>query len=118
VPKRFPVSKPPDRRLGWPGDDLLTALSEPMLRVRAALWAEYSRMHALVVRIVGQDMHQKAADELPGIEGHQLLLVMMAVVLPVEADAAVGPADEAAVGPRDRRRRGGGIRPPSPALRA
>ncbi|HLN26087.1 MAG TPA: IS110 family transposase, partial [Patescibacteria group bacterium] len=49
------------------GDDLLTALSEPMLRARAALWAEYTRMHALVVRVVGQDAICRRFMGIPGV---------------------------------------------------
>src|SRR5207245_1422154 len=50
---------------------------------------------------VGQDVEQEAADELVGVEGHRLSLVMVAIVLPEEADAAVGESDEAAVGDGD-----------------
>jgi hypothetical protein len=50
---------------------------------------------------VGQDVEQEAADELVGIEGHHLLLAMVAIVLPQEADVAVGESDEAAVGDSD-----------------
>jgi hypothetical protein len=37
------------------GDALLAALTEPVLRARAALWSEYSKLHALLVRTVGRD---------------------------------------------------------------
>src|SRR5437762_1853906 len=47
------------------------------------------------------DVEQEAADELVGVEGHDLSLVVVAIVLPQEADAAVGESDEAAVGDGD-----------------
>ena len=50
---------------------------------------------------VGQDMEQEAADELAGIEGHHLPLVMVAIIFPEEADPAVGESNQAAVGDGD-----------------
>src|SRR5712692_7068967 len=44
---------------------------------------------------------QEAADELVGVEGHRLSFVMVAIILPQEADAAVGESEEAAVGDGD-----------------
>ena len=32
------------------GDAMLAALTEPVLRARAALWSEYTKLHALLVR--------------------------------------------------------------------
>jgi hypothetical protein len=48
-----------------------------------------------------QDVEQEAAHELAGVEGHDLLAALVAVVLPAEADRAVGHADEPAVGDGD-----------------
>lgn len=48
-----------------------------------------------------QDVEQEAAHELAGVEGHDLVASLAAVVLPAEADLAVGHADEPAVGDGD-----------------
>ena len=50
---------------------------------------------------VGQDVEQEAADELVGTKGHHLLLVVVAIILPAEADPAFGKTDQAAVGDGD-----------------
>ena len=42
------------------------------------------------VEAVGQGVQQEAADELVGVERHDLGLAVMAIVLPAEADPAVG----------------------------
>ena len=50
---------------------------------------------------VRQGVLQEAADELVGRQGHELGLAVLAVVLPGEADLAVGEPDEPAVGDGD-----------------
>ena len=49
------------------GDALLAAMARPMLRAREALWAEYTRMHALVVRIIVHDAVCKRFMAIPGV---------------------------------------------------
>ncbi|OAN51169.1 hypothetical protein A6A05_11370 [Magnetospirillum moscoviense] len=56
---------------------------------------------ANAVKAVGQDVEQEAADEFAGLQRHHLLFVVMAIVLPAEADAAVIDRDQAAVGDGD-----------------
>src|ERR1700712_6035409 len=53
------------------------------------------------VEAVRHGMPQKPAHELAGGQGHQLGLAVMAVVLPGEADLAVGEPSQAAVGDGD-----------------
>ena len=55
------------------------------------------------VEALRQDMHQEAADELVGIERHQLVSpgTFDAVVLPLEGDAVVVERDQAPVGDGD-----------------
>src|SRR5271167_3762891 len=53
------------------------------------------------VKPVRQYMDQEAADELPGLEGHGLLTVVIPVILPAEADLAVLHGDQAVVGDGD-----------------
>ena len=48
-----------------------------------------------------QDVEQEPAHELAGVEGHDLLATLAAVVLPAEADLVVGHGDEPAVGDGD-----------------
>src|SRR5690349_3157459 len=50
---------------------------------------------------VGQDVEQEAADQLIGAKGHHLLLVVVAIILPAEADPALGKTDQTAVGDGD-----------------
>ena len=53
------------------------------------------------VEACGEDMHQEAADELVGIERHQLVVslgTLEAVILPLEGNALVVERDQAAVG--------------------
>src|SRR5438067_12928979 len=50
---------------------------------------------------VRQNVEQEAADELVGAKGHHLLLVVVAIILPAEADPALGKTDQAAVGDGD-----------------
>ena len=47
-----------------------------------------------------QDMQQEAADEFLPVQAHDLLARVVPVVLPVEADLAIGQVDEAIVGNR------------------
>jgi hypothetical protein len=47
-----------------------------------------------------QYMQQNAADELLAIQVHDLLARVVSLILPVEADLAVGQVDEAIVGYR------------------
>jgi len=49
------------------GDALLAALTEPVLRARAALWSEYSKLHALLVRAVGRDQPCRRFMAVPGV---------------------------------------------------
>lgn len=56
---------------------------------------------ANAVKTVGQDMEQETADEFAGLQRHHLLLVVMAIVLPAEADGAVRELDQTAVGDGD-----------------
>ena len=48
-----------------------------------------------------QDVEQEPAHELAGVEGHDLVATLVAVVLPAEADRVVGHGDEPAVGDGD-----------------
>ena len=52
------------------------------------------------VKSVGQDVDQKAADELVGIERHELVasVALGPVILPFESDALAVEGDEPAVG--------------------
>src|SRR5437667_12774118 len=50
---------------------------------------------------VRQNVEQEAADELVGAKGHHLLLVVVAIILPAEADLALRKTDQAAVGDGD-----------------
>ncbi len=50
---------------------------------------------------VGQRMDQEAADELIGIEGHDLRAAAVAIILPAECDMVVGYTDQAGVGDRN-----------------
>ena len=49
------------------GDAMLAALTEPVLRARAALWSEYTKLHALLVRIVGRDELCRRFMAVPGV---------------------------------------------------
>ena len=49
----------------------------------------------------GEDVKEKAADELPGVENHGGLLVPVSVVLPAKGDVAVVDGEEALVGDGD-----------------
>ena len=50
---------------------------------------------------IGDDVEQKAADELRGLQRHDLDAIAVGVVLPAEVDDAVGVADEPVVGEGD-----------------
>jgi len=50
---------------------------------------------------VGEGMQQEAADELVDLQGHDLGLVVMAIIFPAEGDLIVVDIDEAAVGDGD-----------------
>ena len=50
---------------------------------------------------VGQRVQQEPADELVGRQGHDLDLVLMAVIFPAKGDLIVLDGDEAAVGDGD-----------------
>jgi hypothetical protein len=47
---------------------------------------------------LGQDMQQEAANKLVGIERHGLLLLMVAIIFPSEADLAVVDIEQAVIG--------------------
>jgi transposase len=49
------------------GDAFLAAMTEPMLRARAALWAKYTWMHALIVQITVDDAVCKRFMAIPGV---------------------------------------------------
>ena len=51
-----------------------------------------------------QDVQQEATQAFVDRQGHDLAPVLVGVVLPVEADHAVGAADEPVVGQRDAMR--------------
>jgi len=53
------------------------------------------------VKAFGQSMQQESADELVGRQGHDLGLVVMAIVFPAKGDLIVVDIDEAAVGDGD-----------------
>ena len=53
------------------------------------------------MKAFGQDVQQEAADELVGGDGHDLLPIVVAIVLPGEADLAVLDVAQAAVGNGD-----------------
>ena len=53
------------------------------------------------VKSVRQGMEQEAPDEFVGRERHDLVLVVMAVVAPAEADLTPSECDEPAVGDRN-----------------
>lgn len=48
-------------------DPVLTTLCDAMLRARAALWAEYSRLHKLVVQVTLQDEVCQRFMAIPGV---------------------------------------------------
>ena len=50
---------------------------------------------------VGQRMKQETANELVGLELHDLCRAVLAIVLPAEGDMIVVEGDEPAVGDRD-----------------
>jgi hypothetical protein len=53
------------------------------------------------VEAVGQRMKKEAADELVGLELHDLCCAVLAVILPAEGDMIVVEGDDPAVGDRD-----------------
>ena len=50
---------------------------------------------------VRQGVEQEAADELVGVEGHDLRLAVVAIVLPAEGDVIVGHGDQPRIGDGD-----------------
>lgn len=48
-------------------DALLADMTEGLLRVRAALWAEYKRLHRLVVQLVASDPVSRRLMSVPGV---------------------------------------------------
>jgi hypothetical protein len=50
---------------------------------------------------VRQGVKKEAANELVGIEGHNLRLIVVTIILPTKGGAAIDQADEAGVGYRD-----------------
>src|SRR5450631_2730843 len=50
------------------------------------------------LKSLGQDMDQETSDELPGVERHYLLSVLVAIVLPPEAYLAILDIDDPVVG--------------------
>ena len=53
------------------------------------------------VETVGQRVKQEAANELVGLELHDLCRAVLAIVLPAEGDMIIVESDEPAVGNRD-----------------
>src|SRR5271166_3529358 len=53
---------------------------------------------------LGQDMQEKAAHELVGVQRHRLGLVLAAMILPPKADAAIAAIEKTAVGDGDAMR--------------
>jgi transposase len=49
------------------GDALQAAPTESVLRARAALWSEYSKLHALLVRTLGRDELCRRFTAVPGV---------------------------------------------------
>ena len=49
----------------------------------------------------GQAMQQEAADELGSIEGHDPLLVVVAIILPAERDVSLFACEQAMIGDGD-----------------
>ena len=49
----------------------------------------------------GEDVKQETTDELLGGEGHHLLVVVVAIVLPTEADPAILHLGQAMIGDGD-----------------
>src|SRR5271167_279115 len=82
------------RRSGQCHADQLPAARELLCTMAVAEEA----VIANTVKPVRQHMDQEAADELPGLEGHGLLTVVIPVILPAEADLAVVHGDQAVVG--------------------
>lgn len=61
------------------GDPLTEELMDAMLSARAALWKEYGRLHALVVRAVGQSELCRRFMGIPGVGPVTALSVMTAI---------------------------------------
>ena len=53
---------------------------------------------------LGQDVREKAAHELVGVQRHRLGLVLGAIILPSKADAAILAIEKTAVGDGDAMR--------------
>jgi len=66
----------------------------------AAAVAEQSIV-ADALEAVGQDVQQKASDELVGVEGHDLAAIVVSVVLSAKGDGAVPDLGQAGVGDGD-----------------
>src|SRR5271170_6450470 len=84
-------------RSGWRHADQLPAVRELACTMTVAEEA----VVADAVKSVRQHMDQEAADELPRLEGHGLLAVVVPVILPAEADLAVLHRQQAVVGDSD-----------------
>jgi len=56
------------------------------------------------VEAVRQAVKQEAADELERVQRHQLRLVVMAIVLPAKADAAISNINDTGIGNGDTMR--------------
>ena len=81
---------------GWRVEECSTAVQH----VGAVAVGEQAIV-ANAVEAVRQGVHQKAADELAGLERHRFALAVLAIVLPAKADVAVGQRDQPAVGDGD-----------------
>jgi hypothetical protein len=88
------------RRLGDRHAEKLAAASELLCTIAIAEEA----VIADAMKALGQDMQQKAADKLIGGEGHDLLPIVVAIVLPSEAHRAVLDVAQAIVGNGDAMR--------------
>ena len=56
---------------------------------------------ANAVEPIGQGVEEKAPNELVGVQGHDLRLAVVAIILPAEGDVLVGHADQTRVGDGD-----------------
>lgn len=81
---------------GWRGGRVEQLAAERQLVVAVSVRKEAVVPNAM--EAVRQGVQQKAADELPGSEGHDLRLAMVAIILPAEGDLGVAQTDQSGVG--------------------
>src|SRR5438067_13248085 len=85
------------------GSQASTGIEQPMTESEAFAAGAIGEeaVVADAVEAIRQDVQQKAADELDGIECHHLGLAARSVVFPGEVDLVVGEREQAAVGDGD-----------------